>query len=189
MQESVPVETSASDGASPPKVATAEHGAWGRLSAALLASAPLFVPWLMSRSTVPAPYHPRVFLWYKSLRQPAFKPPDAAVPVAWSLIEASMATAAYRLLRSASSQARNRSLAWLATNTVAIGAWSWLFFGKRDLPASTVAAAAMIASGTAYVVEARKVDRTAAAAGVPFVAWVAFATVLTAAIWQRNRGK
>ena len=45
----------------------------------------------------------------------------------------------------------------------------------------------MVATGVAYVASAREVDRPAAGAGVPFIAWVAFATVLTAGIWRRNR--
>ena len=158
-----------------------------RPAAAAIASAAYLVPYALSRSTMPTPGHPRVFLWYRTLRQPWFKPPDLAIPIAWTAIETGLAVAAYRLLRQPSGKARDRSLAWLGGNVVAIGAWSRLFFGNRDLPASTAAAAAMIVSGSAYVAEARKTDEVAAAAGVPFTAWVAFATVLTAAIWRRNR--
>ena len=128
-----------------------------------------------------------MLLWYRWLRQPAFKPPDIAVPLAWVAIESSLAFASYRLLRQRPGPARNRSLAWLAFNVFNIGGWSRLFFGSRNLPASTLAAAAMVGAGAAYVAEARKADAPAAAAGVPFVAWVAFATVLTAAIWRKNR--
>ncbi|MDO9356796.1 MAG: TspO/MBR family protein [Solirubrobacteraceae bacterium] len=156
------------------------------LAAAISASA-LVVPMLLSLSTTPTPNHPRVFLWYRTLRQPAFKPPDVAIPVAWTVIESFLAAGAYRLLRKPSSPARNRSLALLAGNVVAIGAWSRLFFGRRNLPASTVAAAALIGTGAAYVAQAKKVDTPAAAAGLPLTAWVAFATVLTAAIWRLNR--
>ena len=152
-----------------------------------LSSAAFAVPLLLSRSTTPSPGHPRIFLWYRALRKPGFKPPDIAIPLAWMAIETSLATAAYRLLRRPSAPARNRALAWLGGNVVAIGAWSRLFFGTRNLPASTVGAAALLATGAAYVAEARKADRGAAAAGIPFVAWVAFATVLTAAIWRKNR--
>ena len=153
----------------------------------VLSSAAFVLPLLLSRSTSPSPDHPRVFLWYRLLRQPKFKPPDIAIPLAWMAIESALAVASYRLLRRPASPARNRSLAWLAGNVVGIGAWSRLFFGSRNLPASTLGAAALVATGTAYVVEAKKADRTAAVAGVPFVAWVAFATVLTAAIWRKNR--
>lgn len=157
------------------------------LAAGLVAAAAWIVPLALSYSTSPSPNHPRTLLWYKTLRMPAFKPPDAAVPIAWAAIETLLAFAAYRLLRKPGSSARNRALGWLGANVAAIGGWSRLFFGQRNLPASTLAAASMIGTGAAYVMESRKVDGEAAAAGVPFVAWVAFATVLTAAIWRRNR--
>jgi len=102
------------------------------------------------------------------------------------VIQSALAGAGYRLLRQRASPARNRSLALLGWNVLTIGAWSRLFFGEKQLGLSTAAAAAMVGAGAAYVNEARKVDRTAAIAGVPFVAWVAFATVLTVAIWRRN---
>lgn len=155
--------------------------------AALLASSAFAVPLALGASTSPTLDHPRTFFWYRRLKKPDYKPPDVAIPIAWTAIETALAFGGYRLLRRSSSTARNRSLGWLALNIFAIGGWSRLFFGERNLPASTVAAAAMIGTGAAYVAAARKVDRKAALAGVPFVAWVAFATVLTGAIWRRNR--
>ena len=155
--------------------------------AATLASGAFVVPLLLSVSTTPTPNHPRVFLWYRTLREPAIQPPDVAIPIAWTVVESGLAFAAYRLLRSAPSAARSRALALLAANIVGIGAWSRQFFGRRNLPVSTVAALGLAAGATALVVQARKVDRPAAAASVPLVAWVCFATVLTAAIWRRNR--
>ncbi len=152
-----------------------------------LASAAWLVPALMSGSTAPSPNHPRVLLWYKTLRKPPWKPPDIAIPLAWMGIETCLAAAAYRLLRKPGSRARNVSLGWLATNIVGIGGWSWLFFGKRNLAASTVAAAGLLGTSVTYVASAREEDPTAAVQGVPLIAWVAFATVLTASIWRRNR--
>ena len=155
-------------------------------AAASLASLAYIIPLAMSYSTSPAPTHPQIMAWYQSLDQPKFKPPDVVIPIAWTLIETTLAVAAYRLLRKPHSQNRTASLALLSGNVVAIGAWSRLFFGEQNLPASTVAAAAMVATGAAYVSVAHSTDTVASTAGVPFVAWVAFATVLTAAIWRRN---
>ena len=126
-------------------------------------------------------------LWYRLLRKPPFQPPDVAFPVAWSLIDTALAGAAYRLLRQPASGPRNQAMGWWALNVALIGGWSGVFFGRRNLPASTALAAAMVASGGAFVVQASRVDKPSAVAGVPFVAWVAFATVLTAALWRRNR--
>jgi tryptophan-rich sensory protein len=67
-----------------------------------------------------------------------------------------------------------------------IGGWSRLFFKRRDLGVSTVAAATMVATGVEFVRQAKHVDTAASRAGIPFVAWVSFATVLTAALWSLN---
>jgi tryptophan-rich sensory protein len=137
----------------------------GRPAAAALSTAVYLVPLALSWSSSPAPQHPRVLIWYSLLRKPGYKPPDWVIPVAWGLIETGMATATYRLLRHQASAPRNRALGLLAGNTVSIGAWSRLFFGGRDLAASTVAAAAMVGTGAAYVAQARQVDKPAAIAG------------------------
>jgi tryptophan-rich sensory protein len=157
-----------------------------RSGAAAIASGAFIVPLALSASSSPSPNHPDTLAWYKTLRVPSFKPPDWAVPVAWAAIESALAAAAYRLLRAPSSAARSRALALLGWNVTMIGAWSRLFFGRRDLGASTAAAVTMVATGVAYVNEAKQVDGPAARAGVPFVAWVAFATLLTASIWRLN---
>jgi tryptophan-rich sensory protein len=118
---------------------------------------------------------------------PAFKPPDWIIPVAWAGIEVGLADSAYRLLRTAPSAGRSRALGWLAWNIMMIGGWSRLFFKRRRLGASTLAAASMVASGAALIRESRQVDPIASRAAIPFVAWVSFATVLTATIWGLNR--
>lgn len=155
--------------------------------AAVISLGAYVVPYAISRSTSPSPDHPRVFFWYRRLSKPSFQPPDIAIPITWIAIETGLAVAAYRLIRRPEGPRRNMALFWLAGNVAAIGAWSRLFFGSRNLPVSTIAAAAMVATGAAYVKEARKVDNVSAAAGVPLTVWVALATVLTAALWRRNR--
>jgi tryptophan-rich sensory protein len=124
-----------------------------------------------------------------SLREPAFKPPDWAIPLAWAGIETALAAAAYRLLRAAPSAQRTKALALLGGNVLMIGGWNRLFFKGRNLPVSTAAAAAMVASSVAFVQAAKPVDRTASRAGLPLVGWLAFATVLTATIWGLNPRK
>ncbi len=77
---------------------------------------------------------------------------------------------------------------WLL-NAAMVGGWTQLFFREKRLGASVAASGAMIASGAAYVATAAKVDRPAAAAGVPFVAWIGFATLLAGRIWRDNPGE
>jgi benzodiazapine receptor len=168
----------------------ANMGTTGPLSksvAAAISSCAFAVPLALSLSSTPSPNHPRTMLWYLSLREPAFKPPDWLFPFAWTGIEAALATAGYRLLRASSSTARTKSLALWGWNVFMIGGWSRLFFKRHQLAVSTVAAASLVASSISFVNEAKKVDAAASRAGLPLVGWVAFATVLTATIWHLNR--
>lgn len=155
-------------------------------AAAAIASAAFVVPLALSLSSSPSPNHPGTLIWYKTLREPRFKPPDWIFPVAWTGIEASLALAAYRLLRSRPSAARARAMRLWGWNVFMIGGWSRLFFKRRKLGLSTVAAAGLVATSAAFVNEAKHVDKTASRAGLPLVGWVAFATVLTATLWHLN---
>jgi len=157
--------------------------------AAAIASCAFIVPLALSISSTPTPNHPRTMLWYLTLREPAIKPPDWLFPVAWTGVEAGLAIAAYRLLRAAPSAARTKALALWGWNVCMIGGWSRLFFKQHKLGVSTAAAAGLVASGVAFVNDAKRVDRTASRAGLPLVGWVAFATVLTATIWRLNPSK
>jgi tryptophan-rich sensory protein len=133
------------------------------------------------------PQHVRSGAWYLRLRKPPFQPPSVAIPLAWGVINSGLAAGAYRMLRQPASTEQGRAVGWWALNVALIGAWSGVFFGRRDLPAATVMAAAMVGTGVAYVAQARKVDTPAAVSGVALVGWLAFATVLTAELWRRNR--
>jgi len=152
--------------------------------AALLAATALVWPALAGRRW--GPHRMVAGIWYRLLHKPSFQPPDPVIPLAWGLIDSALTVAGYRLLRKPSTAPRNRALGLWALNVGLIGGWSAVFFGKRKLSTSTALAAAMIGTGVAYVAQARKVDRPAASAGVPLVVWVAFATVLTAALWRKN---
>lgn len=138
-----------------------------------------------SRSS-PTPDHPRTRRWYRRLDKPGFTPPPGVYAVAWTGIQASLAYGGYRLLRAAPSPARNRALALWSANQVGIGGWSAVFFGRRAPGWGTAASAALGAGAVGYVAAADAVDRPAARTGIPLVAWVGFATLLSEEIWRRN---
>jgi len=154
-----------------------------------VASCAFAVPLLLSLPTVPAPNHPRILLWYKSLREPSFKPPDLLFPVAWTVIEAALALAGYRLSRAPAGPARTKALALWSWNVFMIGGWSQLFFKEHRLGVSTVAAAGLVATSAAFVHQAKQIDPPSSHAGLPLLGWAAFATVLTATIWYMNPRK
>ncbi|WP_380782549.1 TspO/MBR family protein [Sphingomonas sp. R86520] len=142
---------------------------------------------VLGRRNAPDPSHPGIRRWYRQLDKPAYTPPDAAFGAVWPVLETGLSIGGYRLLRQPAGSSRNVAIGLWLLNTAMVGGWTELFFRKKKLGSSAVASAAMIGSGAGYVVAAAKVDRTAAATAVPFVAWLGFATLLAGGIWRRNR--
>lgn len=141
---------------------------------------------LVGRRNAPDPSHPDIRRWYRQLDKPGFTPPDAAFGAVWPVLETGLAVGGYRLLRQPSGTTRNAAVGLWLLNTAMVGGWTQLFFREKRLGASTVASGAMVATGAAYVAAAAKVDRPAAAAAVPFVVWLGFATLLAERIWRDN---
>ena len=144
---------------------------------------------IVALRNTPDPLHPRIRRWYKRLDKPGFTPPDPVFGAVWPVLESGLAFGGYRLLRHPSSAPRNTAIGlWLVT-TAMVGGWTQLFFGEKRLGASAIASGAMTATGAAYVAAAARVDRPAAAAAVPFVAWLGFASLLAEQVWQRNTSR
>lgn len=124
--------------------------------------------------------------WYGHLDKPSFTPPDSVFPVVWTTLYALMAWSGWRVWSAAPSHERDNALRLWVSQLAANAKWSKLFFGDHRPAlalADVVALESMILS---YIRAARKVDRAAANAFIPYGAWVAFATVLNAEIARRN---
>ncbi len=143
---------------------------------------------LIGKRAAPSPDHPRARRWYKRLDKPGFTPPDAVYPLAWTALQSGLAWGGYRLMRAEPSTGRTAALVLWGANQVGIGGWSEIFFGARAPGWGAVASGALGAGAIGYVAAAAPIDRKAAAAVVPLVAWVAFATLLSEEIWRRNDG-
>ncbi|WP_242152752.1 TspO/MBR family protein [Sphingomonas sp. BAUL-RG-20F-R05-02] len=141
---------------------------------------------VLGRRNAPDRTHPRIRRWYRRLDKPGFTPPDAVFGAVWPVLETGLAVGGYRLLRQPSGRTRNAAVGLWLLNTAMVGGWTELFFREKRLAASAMASGAMVASSAAYVATAAKVDRPAAAMGVPFVGWLGFATLLAGRIWRDN---
>ncbi len=134
---------------------------------------------------------PAQSLWYARLRKPSFQPPRQAFPIVWPLLYADIAAVSATTIDTLNEQSRNdeasKYSALLALNLVLNGGWSWLFFNRRRLGASAVAAAALTVSSADLT--RRAVRTNGAPAGVLglYPLWCAFATALSTRIWMLNR--
>lgn len=130
---------------------------------------------------------PNIPSWYANLQKPAFTPPNWAFPVVWTLLYALMAYALWRIL-SIPENRPGRSAAIIAffVQLVLNGLWSFAFFGGKSPLAGLVVIAALIVAILAAIRSFWRLDRTAALLLVPYLAWVAYATVLNGTIWRLN---
>ena len=156
------------------------------LLAAGLATAVVGTALLIGARSGPTPDHPKTRRWYRRLAKPGFTPPSLVFPIAWTGIQSALAYGGYRLLRRSPSPERTTALALWAGNQIGIAGWTEIFFGQRAPGWGTIASAALGANAIGYVAATKPIDPTAAKLGVPLVAWVGFATVLSEEIWRRN---
>ncbi|MBD8031230.1 tryptophan-rich sensory protein [Corynebacterium sp. Sa1YVA5] len=129
--------------------------------------------------------------WYRRLNKPAIQPPSWVFPVAWTALYVDIATVVGRSLADLKERGDEAEYSELRTslaiNLVLNAGWSALFFkGKAPGPA-TVEAAALAVSSADLVRRSRAANPTSGAFLLPYAAWTAFATVLTATIWYQNR--
>ena len=129
----------------------------------------------------------RNVVWYASLRKPDLTPPPPVIGAVWTVLDVLMAVAGTRLLTAPPNRTRDTALGCWSLSVAGIAAYPWVFFDRKKLGASTAASSAMLASATAYVATAARVDRPAAAMGVPLIVWLGLATLLSEELWRRNR--
>lgn len=124
--------------------------------------------------------------WYGELTKPAFSPPNWIFGPVWTTLYALMAFAAWRIMRLPNSSQRSLALLLFFGQLVLNAAWSWMFFGLHSpllgmvniIPQLTLIVLAMIAF--------YRLDRMAGWLLIPLTVWVAFATILNAAVWRLN---
>ena len=121
--------------------------------------------------------------WYPTLAKPAFNPPNWIFAPVWTVLYFMMAIAAWRIWRRGGG---SRALSLFALQLALNLAWSIIFFGMHAVGAALLEIAVLLLAILATTVVFWRSDRMAGMLFVPYAAWVAFAAILNAAIWQLN---
>ena len=128
--------------------------------------------------------------WYARLKKPGFQPPRQAFPIVWPILYADIAAVSASTLDHLREKDRGQArtyAALLAANLVLNAGWTWLFFTRRQLGTSALAAAALTASSADLTRRATAACGSSGAVLGLYPAWCAFATLLSTRIWQLNR--
>ena len=124
--------------------------------------------------------------WYRQLDKPSFALARNVYPVVWTMLYAMMAWSGWRIWSAAPSRERKHALRLWISQLATNAKWSKLFFGEHSRTLALADAIALEGMIFAYIKAARKVDRAAANAFIPYAAWVAFAAVLNSEIARLN---
>ncbi len=126
--------------------------------------------------------------WYATLVKPSWNPPGWLFGPVWTLLYAMMAVAAWLVWCVGGWNAQRRALGLYLCQWALNALWTPLFFG---LQRPDLAFAEIVVLDFAVLATAVAFWRVRPAAGlllVPYVLWVAFATVLNFTIWRLNAG-
>lgn len=144
---------------------------------------PLVVGVLGSFSTMDS-----VRTWYPTLVRPSFAPPTWVFGPVWTMLYAIMGVASWLVWRQGVARPEvQTALALYGTQLVFNLAWSWLFFGLRQPFAALIEIVVLLALIAFTTLRFAAVSRPAATLMLPYLAWVAFATVLNGGFWWLNR--
>ena len=130
---------------------------------------------------------PNIPTWYAGLVKPGFTPPNWVFGPVWTLLYAMMAFALWRILSLPGDRVGRKPAVTAFFVQLALNAlWSWAFFGAHSPLAGLVVIFVLIVAIIATIRAFWALDHVAAYLLVPYLAWVCYATALTAAVWRLN---
>lgn len=122
--------------------------------------------------------------WYPGLSKPAWTPSPRRIRGVWTALYVLIAVAAALVW---SEGLDLRFTYALLLNLVLNAGWSWIFFGLRSPGGALAEIVVLEVTCVALVPLAARSSTAAAALLLPYALWVAFATILNAVIFRRNR--
>jgi len=120
--------------------------------------------------------------WYAALAKPPFNPPNWVFAPVWTLLYLMIAIAGARTFEGVPRRGFGLWLGQMALNF----AWTPVFFGLHRAGLALAIILGLLITILVFIATRWREDRTAALLFVPYAAWVAFASVLNAAIVALN---
>lgn len=127
--------------------------------------------------------------WYTTIEKPSFNPPNWVFAPVWSALYVMMGLAAGLVWNRIDSQRPvvKKALTFFWIQLALNALWSYLFFGLHNPLLALIEIVLLWLMIYETFVQFGKVNKVASYLILPYLAWVTFATVLTASIWWLNR--
>ena len=124
--------------------------------------------------------------WYRDLERPSWQPPGAVFGPVWTVLYVLIAVSATLATRDVPAPRRRLVVGLFAANLILNVGWTWIFFKAHSPIAAGIEILLLIATIVGLIGLIAPHSRRAALLLVPYLAWVAFASVLTWTIAAQN---
>ena len=121
--------------------------------------------------------------WYHALNHPVGTPPDLLFPIAWTLLYIGMAIAAWRVWRV---QGFGLGMTIFVLQLALNALWMPVAFGAQWLEGALAVVGTLWVAVAAMTLVFYRADRIAGLLAVPYLAWVSYASYLTAGLVWLN---
>jgi translocator protein len=127
--------------------------------------------------------------WYPTIVKPIFNPPNWVFAPVWTLLFILMGIAAGRVWNQLETNKElvKKGLLFFSVQLALNALWSYLFFGLQNIFLALIEIILLwLIIYETYLIF-KKIDKKASYLLLPYLAWVGFATILTASIYWLNR--
>ncbi len=125
--------------------------------------------------------------WYRSLRKPAWTPPNWLFAPAWTVLYILIAISGWLVWRKTGLDGAPAAIAAYGFQLAFNAGWSAVFFGMRRPDLALFEIAALWLSIALTIGLFIPIDTLAALLLAPYLAWVTFAATLNFSVWRLNR--
>jgi len=125
-------------------------------------------------------------VWYNTLNQPSFNPPNWIFGPVWTTLYVIMGYSAYLIHSSANSPQKQKALLIYYSQLTLNFFWSFLFFYFNRIDLALIEIIFLLSFIILMIIQFRKINQKAAYINIPYLIWVSFATILNLAYYLKN---
>ncbi len=126
-------------------------------------------------------------VWYAALVKPSFNPPSWVFGPAWTILYCLMGIALYLVVKDGiQDPIKKTGLVFFTIQLILNLLWSIVFFGMHEIFYAFVTILVLFVFIAATMVSFFRLSKPAGWLFIPYLCWVAFASILNATIWILN---
>ena len=124
--------------------------------------------------------------WFDALVKPELMPPGATFGIVWTILYILLGLSLAIILNARGAKGRGLAIGLFVAQMLLNFSWSPIFFGMHQVRTALFVILAMLAISAIVTVLFLRIRRTAGLLMLPYLAWLAFASVLNYQIIQLN---